>query len=147
MNLSRSVKAPPVNQAPTVAINSPIDGATFNDPSDITIQATASDSDGTVIQVEFFQNGTSLGIDSTSPYEMIWSGVTGGTYSLTTEAIDNLGSTTTSSAITITVDSPPPIGGGGGGDGGGGCGSVGLDLLLPLGLLLLFRRRLRSRLA
>jgi hypothetical protein len=34
-----------------------------------------------------------------------------------------------------------PGGGGGGGDSGGGCGSVGLDLLWPLALLWLCRRR------
>src|SRR5690606_36407169 len=37
-----------VNQAPTVQITSPADGATFTAPASFTINATASDPDGTV---------------------------------------------------------------------------------------------------
>ncbi len=40
---------------------------------------------------------------------------------------------------------PPPASGGGGGGGGGGCGSVGLDVMLPLLGIALFRRIRRRR--
>src|SRR5438034_8228659 len=51
----------PTNVPPVVAIMSPTNGATFTAPADITITAEASDSDGTVSLVEFFQADTKLG--------------------------------------------------------------------------------------
>ncbi len=58
----------PANVAPTVSITSPANGATFTAPASITINATASDSDGTLTRVEFFQGTTKLGEDTTAPY-------------------------------------------------------------------------------
>ena len=61
----------------------------------ITILANATpDSDGTILKVEFFNGGTKLGEDSSSPYALTWSGVAAGSYSLTARAIDNLGEVT-----------------------------------------------------
>jgi len=48
------------NQPPTVSITSPSDGATFTEGDNITINADASDSDGTVTKVEFYQDGFSF---------------------------------------------------------------------------------------
>jgi hypothetical protein len=49
------------NVLPSVSITSPASGATFTAPSNITIDAIASDSDGTVTQVSFYQGATLLG--------------------------------------------------------------------------------------
>ena len=43
----------------------------------------------------------------TSPYNFTWNNVAYGSYALTAVATDNLGVSTTSSAINITVDTPP----------------------------------------
>src|SRR5262245_967726 len=48
------------NNPPTVSITSPANGATFTAPANITINATASDSDGTVTMVDFYQGTTLL---------------------------------------------------------------------------------------
>ncbi len=61
------------NAPPAVSITSPSNGATFTAPASITISATASDSDGTVAQVQFFQGATLLGTDTTAPYSFAWS--------------------------------------------------------------------------
>ncbi len=53
-------------------------------------------------------------------------------------AFDTLGNNSTAS---VTVSYAPPAGGGGGGSGGGKCGSIGLDLMAPLALLWIRRRR------
>ncbi|HYE73165.1 MAG TPA: Ig-like domain-containing protein, partial [Blastocatellia bacterium] len=98
----------PANQAPTVSITSPLSGATFTAPANITINANASDSDGSISQVEFYQGSTLLGTDTTSPYSFAWNNVAAGSYSLTAKAKDNAGAVTTSSAISITVNAPPP---------------------------------------
>ncbi len=94
------------NAAPTVSITSPSNGATFTAPANITINATAADSDGTISKVEFFQGATKLGEDLTSPYSFAWNGVAAGSYALTAKATDNGGAITTSSTVNITVNSP-----------------------------------------
>lgn len=100
----------PTNTPPTVSVTSPANGASFTAPANVTIQANAADSDGSVTGVEFLSNGGVLGSDSTSPYSYGWTNVAAGNYSLTTRATDNQGAVTTSAAVSITVAS----GGGGG---------------------------------
>jgi type IV secretory pathway VirJ component len=89
----------------TCLITSPTSGATFIAPATVTINANASDSDGTVAKVEFYQGATKLGEDTTSPYSYTWNSVAAGTYSLTVKATDNSGASTTSVAVSITVNS------------------------------------------
>jgi Galactose oxidase-like, Early set domain/Bacterial Ig domain/Glyoxal oxidase N-terminus len=95
---------PPPNQPPAVTLTQPPNGATFTAPATVSLAATASDADGTVAKVEFFNGTTKLGEDTTAPYAFTWTGVGPGTYSLTARATDNLGGTATSSASTITVN-------------------------------------------
>src|SRR5690606_20194773 len=63
------VEAQPGNSAPSVSITSPISGDTFSVGESILIQATASDSNGSVSKVEFFADGQLLGADNTAPYQ------------------------------------------------------------------------------
>ena len=92
---------------PTVAITSPASGATFTAGADITVAASASDTDPTpVAEVEFFANGTSIGIDTTSPYAVSWPNVAAGSYSLTAVATDTANQSGTSKAVLITVEPP-----------------------------------------
>ena len=91
------------NQPPTSALTAPAQGATFTAPASVTMTATASDSDGTIARVDFYQGTTVVGSDTTSPYSVTWSNVAAGTYSLTVVAQDNAGATTTSAARSITV--------------------------------------------
>jgi len=99
----------PVNTAPSVAITAPIDNATFTTPIDITIDATASDTDGTVVKVEFFQGTTKLGEALSSPYAYTWSNAASGNYSLTAIATDNLGAVSTSASVNVVVSTQEPI--------------------------------------
>jgi chitinase len=91
------------NNAPTAQITSPANGATFTAPANIPIAANASDSDGTVARVDFFQGTTLLGSDTTSPYSFSWTNVPTGTYSLRAVATDSLGATGSSPTVSITV--------------------------------------------
>jgi hypothetical protein len=93
-----------VNQSPSVSITSPSDGSTFTDPSSITLETDPSDPDGTVSSVEFFAGDTKLGEDTDAPFAYTWSGPAPGTYSLTAQATDNDGLTTTSEVVSITVE-------------------------------------------
>jgi len=98
VNISVGVVVPP-----TVSITSPANGATFVlSSTPVTIAANAADSDGTVSQVEFFVDGTSVGVDNSSPYSFNWS-ATVGNKTLTAVATDNSNATTTSAPVNISV--------------------------------------------
>ncbi|MFZ6011608.1 MAG: Ig-like domain-containing protein [Bacteroidota bacterium] len=97
------------NPAPSVNITSPADGATFTAPASVTINANASDSNGTVTKVEFFSGSVKLGEDTSSPYSFNWTNVAAGSYTITAKATDNGGATRTSSAVTITVQNCQPV--------------------------------------
>lgn len=96
----------PNNVPPTVAITSPADGASFTAPADITINATAADTDGTISKVEFYQGATLLGEDTSAPYSFAWNNVGPGSYALTAKAYDNDSGTTISSTVNVTVVLP-----------------------------------------
>jgi hypothetical protein len=96
------------NVPPLVSITKPTNGATFFDPANFTIMATASDSDG-IAQVQFFRGTNSLGISTISPYSNNVTALTNGTYALTAVAMDNLGAKSTSSVVNVTVAVPPVI--------------------------------------
>jgi glucose/arabinose dehydrogenase len=91
------------NILPTASITSPVNNASFAAPANITINANATDADGTIAKVEFFNGTTKLGEDASSPYSYVWSNVAAGTYSITAKAIDNATGTTTSAAVNLTV--------------------------------------------
>lgn len=91
------------NAAPSVSITSPTNGAVYATPATITINANATDADGTISSVQFFNGTTLLGSDNVAPYSYIWSGVATGSYSITAKATDNGGATTTSAAVTVSV--------------------------------------------
>ena len=91
------------NQPPDVSITSPANNASYTAPASMTINASASDSDGTVSRVDFYAGGTLLGSDASSPYSFNWTAVAAGSYSLTAVAVDNGGASTRSGAVNVTV--------------------------------------------
>jgi len=96
----------PNNQAPTVNLTSPSNNSSSIAPASITIAANAADADGTISKVEFYNGGTLLNTDNSSPYSFVWTNVSAGSYVITAKATDNAGAATTSSAVTITVTTP-----------------------------------------
>ena len=94
---------PPANAAPSVALTTPSAGAVFPWKASIDLAATASDTDGRVIRVEFLRNGAEVAEDLTAPYAWRWKNANAGTYSLAARAVDDDGATTTTPAVSITV--------------------------------------------
>jgi hypothetical protein len=92
------------NALPSVALSSPANGASFTAPATLTLQATASDSDGSVTSVAFYAGTSLLGADTSSPYSLAWSAPIGA-HSLTAVATDDLGATRTSTPVSISVNS------------------------------------------
>ncbi len=93
-------------QLPTVNITSPANGASFDPPANITINATASDSDGFLSKVDFFADNTIIGTAIAMPYSVTWTNASGGPHVLTARATDNSGNTTVSAPINISVTGP-----------------------------------------
>src|SRR6266436_3060711 len=81
---------------PVVALIQPSNNQVFVAPANVTLLATASESNGTIGQVEFFADATSLGVIATNPFTLTWPGVPAGIYALTAVATDGLGVTATS---------------------------------------------------
>jgi hypothetical protein len=97
---------PPPNIPPTVTVTSPPNGTTYLAPATVTFSATASDSDGTVTSVQFWQGGTLIYDDTLSPYTSLLSSLSANTYVLRAVATDDDGAKTTNS-VTIVVGTPP----------------------------------------
>ena len=95
-----------LNNPPTIALISPNDGAVFTAPTNIILSANASDIDGNVSLVEFYQSNTKLGETTNSPYELTWTNVGAGAYLLTAKATDDTGAANISSAVQILVTPP-----------------------------------------
>ena len=90
------------NTAPTVSITAPANNANIITGTAVSITANAADANGTVSQVEFFVDGTSIGVDATSPYAASYTAAVG-SHNITAQAKDNDCAVTTSSTVAITV--------------------------------------------
>ena len=99
----------PLNQPPTVSITEPINNTVVTLGSNVTIRATATDSDGAVAQVEFYADNALLDTDTSESYETIWNSPPAGTYLLKARAIDNGGAMADSAPITLKVNQPPTV--------------------------------------
>ncbi|MEP2026416.1 MAG: glycosyl hydrolase family 18 protein [Reichenbachiella sp.] len=93
----------PSNQSPNVSLTAPQDGTTYQVGEPIIMDVTASDTDGIVSKVEFFEGGNKLGEDITSPYSYTWTNPAIGNYNLSAKAIDDQGATASSIAVAVTV--------------------------------------------
>jgi GH18 family chitinase len=98
----------PTNLSPVVSLTQPTQNQAFTSPANVTIAATASDPDGTISKVEFYNGTTLLNTDVTAPYSFVWQNVAAGTYSILAKAYDNLSATTSSTVITISVSTNAP---------------------------------------
>lgn len=83
--------APLGNLAPLITLTAPADGSTFLGTTPFLVTAEASDADGSVVKVEFFDGMTSLAQFNEPPYEFLWSGATAGAHRLRAVAEDDSG--------------------------------------------------------
>ena len=101
----------PDNLPPQVVIVAPSNAASFFVGDTIEIVAEASDSDGVVASVRFLVDQFEIGVDSTSPYSILWNTVDEDRLSrrLMAEAFDNHGASSTHSVSVSTgwVYTPP----------------------------------------
>lgn len=96
----------PANAEPTVTILAPAEGQSFIPGQTIVISAAASDSDGTISKVEFFNGSSKIGEKTSAPYLFSWTNAPAGTLMLTAKATDNGGAVKTAIGVQITVQTP-----------------------------------------
>ena len=94
------------NQPPLVSISSPTKNTGYIAPATITIEANATDSDGTITKVEFYNGQVKLGEVTKAPYLFKWNNVSDGGYQITAVATDNKNAKTVSSPVTVVVNKP-----------------------------------------
>ncbi|MBT1705968.1 PA14 domain-containing protein [Chryseosolibacter indicus] len=90
------------NKAPIANVST--DEIVYAAPANVDITSEASDPDGAVVKVEFFNSGVKIGEDLTSPYSFRWENVPAGTYSITAVATDNEGATSIPTPTEIYVE-------------------------------------------
>lgn len=98
------------NQAPQVAITSPVAGTTVTVGTALRITAEASDNDGTIDAVDFFAGNASIGRATTRPFQVTWTPTAEGAVELTARATDNGGATATSAPVTVAADAAATTG-------------------------------------
>jgi hypothetical protein len=98
------------NRPPVVRIVSPQGGAVFTAPANITLIAQASDPDGQVSTVEFFEGTNSIALTTNlpvlnpiGPFVFSWPKVPAGEYTLTAKATDYQGAMSVSDPVHIRV--------------------------------------------
>jgi uncharacterized repeat protein (TIGR01451 family) len=98
---------PESNAGPTINITSPTIGSKFVGPANITITANASDGDGSISKVDFFDNGELIGngtLTGMDQYSFSLTSAPFGSHTLIARATDNLGKESVSSAVHIIVN-------------------------------------------
>jgi plastocyanin len=96
------------NVPPTVTITNPVAGTVLSAPASVTIRASATDSDGTVANVQFLAGTTVLTNCPTAPFFGVANNLAAGSYTLAAIATDNLGATGTNT-VTINVVTPVTV--------------------------------------
>ncbi len=98
-----------INPVPVVNITTPTNGTYVLAPATVTINATATDADGTITLVEFYSNGTKVGEDAASPYSLGLSNLVESGYVLRAVGTDNQGLRGTSAPVVLNVVTQLPI--------------------------------------
>ena len=104
-SVSIQVLAP--NVPPSVSLTTPVADMVFSAPAGITLSAAATDADGSVAKVEFFNGEAKLGEATVAPYDYVWRDVASGVYVLTVRATDDAGAVGLSDPVSIRVNAHP----------------------------------------
>lgn len=89
---------------PTVTLTSPLNNSVYLAGSTVSVNADAAYVEGSISQVEFFENQTSLGIDTLAPYALDWQATMIGQTQIKAIATTNLGATAEDSVIVSVSD-------------------------------------------
>ncbi|WDE10478.1 Ig-like domain-containing protein [Thalassomonas haliotis] len=111
----RNITVTAPNQKPVVSPLSPSSNARYLTSQNVTASANASDSDGSITQVEFKLDSGGWAADTSSPYNRYFGRLSAGSHTIYYRAKDNDGSYSNTASRSFTVTAPannPPIIGG-----------------------------------
>jgi uncharacterized membrane protein len=97
-----------VDTPPSVTITNPLNNATLSAPANVTIRASASDTDGSVTNVQFIVGTNVLTNVNIAPFSGTTNNLAAGGYTLSAIATDNNGVKNTN-VISITIVTPVAI--------------------------------------
>jgi hypothetical protein len=97
------------NQLPTVTLTNPPAGSNLLVGTFVLVGASASDPDGAVAEVNFYDNGILWFTDTAAPYQFTLSDLTVGAHTISAVAVDNSGSNSLTSSVMIMVTNPPAL--------------------------------------
>ncbi|MFE4410884.1 glycoside hydrolase family 48 protein [Streptomyces sp. NPDC056821] len=98
------------HQPPVTVLTNPAAGAVYTQGAAVPLAATAAAADNASIsKVEFYDDTTLLGTDTSAPYSLSVSNLAVGSHSLVAKAYDSLGASAESTPVGITVASGPAV--------------------------------------
>ncbi|WP_397376702.1 pectinesterase family protein [Paenibacillus sp. p3-SID867] len=86
---------------PSVVITAPANNTVVKAGSNVTIEASVSDEDGSVSKVEFYRNGEKVGEDDSMPFRYEWTDAVDGTHYWAAKAIDDTGTMAFSTSLVV----------------------------------------------
>lgn len=93
----------PTNQPPTVGWTTPTDGLQFTEGQVISLQVNATDADGSVAAVDFYDGATLLAHVTSAPWRFNWSSAALGPHALSAIAYDNLAASQSTPTVNVQV--------------------------------------------
>jgi len=95
------------NEGPTISIDNPADGSAVSNT--VLVEVSASDATTSVQEIRLAADGTTIVSSASTPlsYQFDTTAISSGTHTLTAEATDEVGNTT-SSSVNVTVDNTAP---------------------------------------
>ena len=97
------------NKEPTVSITSPSNGQNINAGSNVSINVTANDSDGSITKYQIYVNGSIVDTDGPNYTPYVISNISNGAYSVRAVVTDNSGATSEDTVqFSVGGDNPPP---------------------------------------
>src|SRR5262249_23299617 len=97
---------PASNAFPSVLITSPTNGAAFTAPTNIPIMVDASDPDGSIRRLDFYDGAALIGVVTNAPFTLVWTNAHPGNHGLKAVATDDGGAATVSGIVNIVIDPP-----------------------------------------
>src|SRR5262249_39041069 len=87
----------------SVTLTAPPAQAVFSTDTPVQFTATATDLDGSIRSVDYFQNANLLATITNAPYKFIWTNPPAANYLIAARATDNIGNSSLSPSRTIKV--------------------------------------------
>ena len=91
------------NILPEIEITEPADKVNIKEGSNIRIVTDVKDRDGTVVKVEFFVDGISIGYNTIAPFDWVWFNASSGKHQIKAVAFDNNGGKSSSTPFVINI--------------------------------------------